>query len=121
MAVTKNRSERTKPREKIDRYSQVLLYIGQNFQNNLERLEEVKKLQKDEKLATAHELNQSFQTLHFNAAANITEILKKLEQFSDVLGNFNDAVQRNNPIIIAGIEEFHHLKGQWCRLPSIVQ
>lgn len=63
-------------------------------------------LQKDEDLATAHELNQSFQTLHFNAAANITEISKKLEQFFDVLENFNDAEQRYNPITIAGIEEF---------------
>ncbi|MCJ1270791.1 hypothetical protein MMC22_010688 [Lobaria immixta] len=72
-----------------------------------EVLQEVKDaVQKDEVLAVSHELNQSFQIFHSTAATKITEMSNKVEHFSKMLGNLNDAVQRNKAIPVAGIEEF---------------
>lgn len=63
-------------------------------------------VQKDEVLAVSHELNQSFQTFHSTAVTKITEMSNKVEHFSKMLENLNDAVQRNKAVPVAGIEEF---------------
>lgn len=70
-------------------------------------LEEVKEaVQKNEVLAVAQKLDQSFQTFHSNAAVKDTEMSNKLDNVAEMLGNMNDVIQKNNAVAIAGTEEF---------------
>ena len=63
-------------------------------------------VQKDDALALAHELEDSFQKFDSNAAVNATELSNKLECVSRTLEYVNDAVQGTRAITIAGIEGF---------------
>lgn len=57
-------------------------------------------VQKKEVLAVAHNLNQSFQTLHSNAVANTTEMSNNLEGISKTLEEFPSFVR---PVVQAAV------------------